>query len=139
MAGTAAAIEFLASLTSVPGTRREKLQIVFDELHRRGDELLRQMWHGLAAVPGVRVYGPTPDLPHTPTLSFTVKGHASTKVAQALAARGVFVSHGNFYAATVAERLQTGSEGFVRAGCACYTTADEVERLVQAVRDLCCD
>ena len=43
----------------------------------------------------------------------------------------VFVSHGDFYAATVVARL--GVEALVRAGCACYTTDEEVARLVTAV------
>jgi selenocysteine lyase/cysteine desulfurase len=51
-----------------------------------------------------------------------------------LAERAVFVSSGNFYALTVVERLGLGAEGLVRAGCACYTTADEVKRLVDGVR-----
>ena len=48
-------------------------------------------------------------------------------------ARGVFVSHGDFYATTVIERLGHGPEGLVRAGCACYTTNEEVARLLAAV------
>ncbi|MGB8507714.1 MAG: hypothetical protein WCD76_04860, partial [Pyrinomonadaceae bacterium] len=59
-----------------------------------------------------------------------------TEVARRLAARGVFVSHGDFYAATVVERLGLGEEGLVRAGCACYTTLEEVERLVAGVREI---
>jgi selenocysteine lyase/cysteine desulfurase len=60
-------------------------------------------------------------------------------VATRLAERGVFVSHGDFYAATVVERLGLGPEGLVRAGCACYTTADEVERLIEGVREIALD
>ena len=60
-------------------------------------------------------------------------GHDPGDVAAALAARGVFVSHGDFYATTVIERLGRAPEGVVRAGCACYTTADEVARLVDGV------
>jgi selenocysteine lyase/cysteine desulfurase len=48
----------------------------------------------------------------------------------------VYLSHGDFYATTVARRLGFAQEGLVRAGCACYTTADEVQRLVDGVRDL---
>ena len=66
----------------------------------------------------------------------TVRGHPSESVARALAPRGVYVSHGDFYASTVARRLGLTEEGFVRAGCACYTTADEIARLVNGVRDL---
>jgi selenocysteine lyase/cysteine desulfurase len=57
-------------------------------------------------------------------------------VARRLADRAVFLSCGDFYATTVAQRLGQ-SEGLVRAGCACYTTMDEVERLIDGVRDLC--
>jgi selenocysteine lyase/cysteine desulfurase len=53
-----------------------------------------------------------------------------------LAERAVFVSSGNFYAMTVIERLGLGDEGLVRAGCACYTTTDEVTRLVEGVRTI---
>jgi selenocysteine lyase/cysteine desulfurase len=48
----------------------------------------------------------------------------------------VFVSCGDFYATTVVQRLGQ-PDGVVRAGCACYTTMEEVERLIDAVRDLC--
>jgi cysteine desulfurase family protein (TIGR01976 family) len=60
----------------------------------------------------------------------------SSQAARRLAERGVFVSHGDFYAATVIERLGLGVEGLVRAGCACYTSAEEIDRLVKGVRDI---
>ena len=63
-------------------------------------------------------------------------GRTSDEVATALAAEGVFVSNGDFYATTVVERLGSRRPASVRAGCACYTTADEVDRLVAGVRSL---
>jgi selenocysteine lyase/cysteine desulfurase len=48
---------------------------------------------------------------------------------------GVFVSHGSFYAAYVPEDLGV-VDGLVRAGCACYTTDEEVDRLVAGVAQL---
>ena len=53
-----------------------------------------------------------------------------------LAERGLFLSHGDFYAMTVVERLGLSEEGLVRAGCACYTTEDEAQRLIDGVRDI---
>jgi selenocysteine lyase/cysteine desulfurase len=50
--------------------------------------------------------------------------------------RGVFVSHGDFYASTGVARLKPGPGGLVRAGCACYTSETEVDRLVDGVREL---
>jgi selenocysteine lyase/cysteine desulfurase len=57
-------------------------------------------------------------------------------VAAHLAARGVFVSHGDFYAQTVVKRLDPGPGGLVRAGCACYTSEDEIDRLIAGVGSL---
>jgi selenocysteine lyase/cysteine desulfurase len=92
------------------------------------------LWEELSEIKGVRLYGLSPDYPRTPTISFTVRDVASTVVAQKLARSGIFVSHGDFYAATVIERLGLSEEGLVRVGCACYTTAEEVSRLIEAVR-----
>ncbi|TLZ22910.1 MAG: aminotransferase class V-fold PLP-dependent enzyme, partial [Gammaproteobacteria bacterium] len=70
----------------------------------------------------------------TPTVAFTLRGIDSGGVARSLAGRGVFVSHGDFYAATVARVLGHERDGFVRAGCAAYTTSDEIERLIDGGR-----
>ena len=135
--GAAAAVEFLASISgNVAASRRERLAQVMHGLHARGEALFAQLWHGLSEIRGVTLFGPPPGSARTPTLSFHVRGHASESVARALAPRGVYLSHGDFYATTVARRLGYAQEGLVRAGCACYTTADEVQRLVHGVRDL---
>lgn len=136
MAGAAAAVDFLAGLAEGE-TRADRLDAAFGVLHERGVRLFVRIWEGLAAVSGVTLYGPEPELPRTPTLAFTVDGIASSRVAWRLAEdHGVFVSHGDFYAATVIRRLGLGPEGLVRAGCACYTTADEADRLVAGVREI---
>jgi len=102
-------------------------------LHARGQELVERLWHGLGDIHGVTRYGPPPGQPRTPTVSFTVAGRNSDEVAMALASEGVFASNGDFHATTVVERLGLSSRGLVRAGCACYTTAGEIDRLLAAV------
>ena len=77
---------------------------------------LARLWTGLGALPGVRRFGPAPGVPRTPTLSFVVDGRTAEEVARSLAGRGVFVSHGDFYATTVARRLGQAETGLVRAG-----------------------
>jgi selenocysteine lyase/cysteine desulfurase len=133
--GAGAAIEFLASLTQAE-TMRFQLAAVYDELHRRSIDLMRQLWSGLSSIPQVRLFGPPPEAPRTATVSFVVEGVASTAVAQQLAARGLYLSHGDFYAATVVERLGLKPEGLVRAGCACYTTKEEINRLIEGVAEI---
>ena len=135
IAGTAAAVDFLASLA--PGTtRRDRLRAAFAQLQERSDELVTQLWNGLREMDRVRLYGPPPDKPRTPTIAFTVNGLPSIDVAKKLAQRGLFLSHGDFYAMTVIERLGQAPHGVVRAGCACYTTSQDVDRLLAGVRAL---
>jgi cysteine desulfurase family protein (TIGR01976 family) len=139
--GAAAAVDFLAGI-GVGGTaadasgRREALVRAYAALHASGEALLARLWTGLGAIPGVRLYGRPPGQPRTPTVAFTVAGRDAGDVAAHLASLGVFVSHGDFYATTVVERLAPGPGGLVRAGCACYTTEAEVDRLIDGVRAL---
>jgi cysteine desulfurase family protein (TIGR01976 family) len=132
--GAAAAVGFLAA-AGHGSSRRERLDSTFTALHQRGLTLFRRMWEGLSAISGVKLYGPPPGTPRTPTVAFTCHGRAADDVARHLASRGVFVSSGDFYASTVVERLGLKG-GLVRAGCACYTTSEEVDRLIGAVEEL---
>jgi len=135
MAGTTAVVDFLASLAGPePGSRREKLDAVFSELPTREDALLDRLWKGLNTIPGVQLYGPPPGDDRAPTLSFTVMGISPREVSSKLADEmGAFLSHGNFYAATVVERLGLQPDGVARAGVSIYTTAEEVDRVVEGV------
>ncbi|MFI5182257.1 MAG: cysteine desulfurase-like protein [Thermoanaerobaculia bacterium] len=130
--GTGAAVDFLASLAGT-GARRAALAKTFAALEARGQALVRKMWDGLGSIRGVDLYGPPPGRPRTPTVAFAVEGRDSGDVAAALVPHGVYVSHGDFYATTLVERLGHARDGLVRAGCACYTTEDEVDRLITGV------
>ena len=133
IAGAAAAANFLASLAS-GSTLRERLHAAFRELHERGEALITQLWNGLREIRHVRVYGPPSRTPRTPTIAFTVDDVPAIEVAEKLVELGVFLSHGDFYAMTVVERLGQMPHGLVRAGCACTTTSEEVDRLLAGVR-----
>lgn len=134
IAGIAATVDFLAALGEEAGTRRERLRRGYAMLHEHGRRLTQALWEGLSALPRVRVYGPPPTQPRTPTVSFTVDGMRSDDVALALAEKALFASSGDFYATTVCDRY--GIESLLRVGCACYTTDDEVARLIAAVAEL---
>lgn len=145
IAGITATVNFLASLMedrqsclSLPETgeiacppRRERLARAFTMLHQEGQRFASMMWEAFTSMPRLRVYGPPPFERRTPTMSFTVEGMDSDDVARALAKDGLFVSSGDFYAATVCERYAIDS--LVRIGCACYTSEEEVRRLIDAV------
>lgn len=132
MAGSAAAVDFLASLGAGP-TRRARLERAFAEFHARKRELFARLWEGLGSIRGVTRFGVAPGGARTPTAAFTVKGLDSREVVEDLAERGIFASHGDFYASTIVEKLGLAEAGLVRAGCAIYTTPDEIDRLLEGV------
>jgi selenocysteine lyase/cysteine desulfurase len=137
IAGATAAVDFLASLAGGSG-RRERLTHALSALHERSGRLFARLWEELSGVPGVRMWGPPPGTPRTPTLGFTIDGVHSRAVAGSLSAgHGLFLSHGDFYAATVVDRLGVRAQGgVVRAGLACYSSAHEVDRLIMGVREI---
>jgi cysteine desulfurase family protein (TIGR01976 family) len=135
--GAGVAVDWLASLSREAGSgKREALAITFAELHARSSSLFERLWNGLGEMKHVRLFGLKPRQPRTPTLAFKVDGMTSDEVAVALAERALFLSHGDFYAATVIERLGVGPDGVVRVGCSAYTDENEIDRVIEAVAEI---
>ena len=84
----------------------------------------------LAGLPDtVELYGlPTMD-GRVPTFAFTVAGRSPEEVATGLAARGIAVWPGTYYAFEPMRRLGL-EEGAIRVGIVHYNTAEEVDRLL---------
>jgi cysteine desulfurase family protein (TIGR01976 family) len=87
----------------------------------------------LAGLPeSCRIHGlPTMD-GRVPTFCFDVDGVGSAHVATRLGERNIAVWHGNYYAVEVMKRLGL-PDGAVRAGFLHYNTAEEVDRLLDAL------
>lgn len=134
--GAGAAVNFLTSLAESGINRRERLSRTAAALHVRGAALIHRLQQGLTAIPGVRVYAPPPSAKRTPIIAFACGAFDATLAAARLAEHGVFVSHGNFYAPELLAALGVASGSLVRAGCAAYSTMEEMERLLAGVRHL---
>jgi selenocysteine lyase/cysteine desulfurase len=102
-------------------------------MHARGRGLFARLWDGLGQIRGVTRYGLAADAARTPTVAFTLNGRRADAVAEELARSALFLSSGDFYAWTVVLRLGHAEDGLIRAGCAIYTTEDEIERLLEGV------
>ena len=133
--GAGAAVDFLASW-GAGSNRRARLADFFALEACREQELVRRLWSGLGSVSGIRRFGPGPDRPRTSTISFAVDGMPSRRVAEALVPHGLYLSNGDFYASTIVARLGYADTGLVRVGLACYSTAEEVERLLAAIEGI---
>jgi cysteine desulfurase family protein (TIGR01976 family) len=134
-AGVTAAVDFLADLVpdgQVDRARRSRLVASMTALEAYEQELLTQLEQGLAALEGVTLHGRAAH--RTPTVLFTLAGASPGELAGTLAAAGVNAPSGSFYAVETSRRLGLGDAGGVRAGIAPYTSAEDVDRLVDVVR-----
>ncbi|GLZ36419.1 cysteine desulfurase-like protein [Actinokineospora sp. NBRC 105648] len=135
LAGTTAAVDFLASLVAGEGPRRTRLARSMAALDGHEAALLARLDGGLRALPGVLVHG-APDRHRTPTVLFTVDGLTPRAVYERLALAGVNAPASHFYALECARWLGLGDAGAVRAGIAPYTNESDVDRLLTEVADL---
>jgi len=144
IAGAGAAVEYLASVGDRfgavgPGaTRRERLVAGMTAIRGHELELHERLMRGLRAIPGVRIWGISEPsrfgAEKAPTISITFDRVAPRAAAAALGAQGIFVWDGDFYAQALIERLgQFETGGVVRLGIVHYNTADEIDRLLEAV------
>jgi cysteine desulfurase family protein (TIGR01976 family) len=137
--GTLAAIDYLTSLGATStADRRAGLTRAFAAIRAHEDALCRRLLAGLASRP-VTVWGiadPARVGERVATVGFTHHRHRPQAIAEALAARGIQVWAGHFYAVDTIEALGLGADGLVRVGLLHYNTADEVDRLLEALDDL---
>ncbi len=157
IAGAAAAVEFIADMgrhhlrrvaadpllaPRLEGLEGRRRQIVAGMVASEAYEqpLAGHLIEGLREIPGVTVYGPPDGHARTSTVAFTVGDLRPEEVCRSLGREGLFLWDGHFYAIRLVERLGLIDRGgLVRAGLAPYTTADEVERLLDGVRRLAAD
>ena len=136
IAGAEGAVQFIASLGEGE-TRRDKIRSAMAAIEEYEDGLATWVRDQLAAMPGVKVYAAPRDARKTPTIAFRVKGRSPREVCEHALKRAVYIASGDFYATTLATVLGIRDSGsFVRAGLAPYNTREEVERLVDSVREL---
>jgi cysteine desulfurase family protein (TIGR01976 family) len=135
LAGVRAAVDWLAGLTDAPGDRRARLIGAFTAIETRLQGLLCQLVAGLSAIDGVRLLGSPRQ--RTSTVSFLVDGLTPAAVSARLGQQRIAVWDGDNYAYELVRRfgLSDGG-GAVRASIVLYTTAAEIDRLVQAVATL---
>ncbi len=79
------------------------------------------------------LYGPRTMEGRVSTFAFNVEGLPAPQVAERLGERNIAVWDGNYYALEVMRRLGLEPEGAVRAGIVHYNTAQEVDRLLEAL------
>lgn len=143
IAGVGAAVDYIAEVgrRSDPAakTRREALRSAYRTTVAYERRLLTDLIQGLQTIPGLRIYGITDPKrfeERCSTLSLRIGDHHPRKIAEFLDERGIFTWDGNYYALNLSERLGVEEKGgMLRIGLVHYNTAEEVERLLDALRE----
>jgi cysteine desulfurase family protein (TIGR01976 family) len=130
LAGTTAAIDFLAGLGS-GDTRRDRLVTALAAIGTHEDRLRGRIEDGLARLPGVTVLSRATH--RTPTLLVTFADREPAAAYAFLGERGVHAPAGAFYAIEPSRRLGLGDTGALRIGLAPYVDDTDVDRLLDGL------
>jgi cysteine desulfurase family protein (TIGR01976 family) len=161
IAGIAACVEYIADLgrrenpTSRKGSekwgtqpdassRRAAIVTAFETIHRYEQSLMKRLIAGISEIPQLKIYGITDPSCfdwRCPTLAIRVVDQNENQTPLALATelgeRGFFTWDGNYYALNLTEKLDVEkSGGFLRIGLVHYNTAEEVDRLLAALKEI---
>lgn len=128
LAGTTAAVDFLATLGPSAPTRRERLSSALAAVEAHEDRLRIRIESAVAQLPGV--VGHSRARRRTPTLLLTFDGRRAAEAYRYLAALGVNAPAGSFYAIEASRWLGLGDVGGLRVGLAPYTDDSDVDRLL---------
>ena len=119
------------------GTRRERLLAAMAGCMDYERELGERLLEGLRGINALRLWGVAGMDGRVPTFGFTHAHLHPDAMAAALAERGIYAWSGNFYAVEVIARMGLEpSGGLLRLGLCHYNTADEVDRTVEAMRQI---
>jgi cysteine desulfurase family protein (TIGR01976 family) len=143
IAGTMAAIDYLADLgrSCTPGAtdRRSALLAAYSSIEAYERGLATRMLEALGSLEEVRIWGITDPGrfdERVPTVAITHARLTSEEIASYLGEQGIFVWHGNYYALPLTEALGVEPDGMVRIGLLHYNTANEIDRLIDALSRL---
>jgi cysteine desulfurase family protein (TIGR01976 family) len=134
LAGTTAAVDYIASLASSAPDRRSRILDSMRAIEAYEEELFALLLEGLSGIGGVRLHGAPAR--RTPTMYFSVADLPGREVHERLARLGVNAPAGAFYALEASRLLGLGDTGAVRAGLAPYVTDDDVRRLIDGVAEV---
>lgn len=140
IAGTLAAIEYIASLAGADGDRRSRIVASMTAVGAHERTLSKRFLDGVATLPGVRVWGITDQArleERTPTFAITSDRRSPREMAERLGDAGILAWDGHFYAQALIERLGLAPTGGVlRLGFVHYNTLEEVDRTLDELETI---
>jgi cysteine desulfurase family protein (TIGR01976 family) len=145
IAGTLAATEYLRDVgrrygSAVGDDRRSQLTAAMQAIVGHERDLVARLLDGLGSMSGVSIHGITDPArlsERVPTVSISIDSVHPHDAAETLGHAGIYVWDGDFYATGLVERLgKADSGGLLRLGLVHYNTAEEVDRVLEAVEGI---
>jgi cysteine desulfurase family protein (TIGR01976 family) len=147
IAGIKACVDYIADLgrkTSETSDRRRAIESAYAAIHHHERALLDRAMTGLREIRGIKIYGITDPARfdhRCGTIAVRIvsgkPGHTPLELATKLGERGIFTWDGNYYALNLTEHLDVEkSGGFLRIGLVHYNSVEEVDRLLNALREI---
>lgn len=150
IAGALAAVDYLRTVGVASGavtaadvagaSRRTQLVGSMAAISAYERELSRRFLSEISGIPGLHLWGiadPSRTAERTPTFALTFDAISPRAAAEELGRQGIYAWDGDFYAQALIERLDLFEGGGVlRLGLVHYSTADEVDRTIEAVSRL---
>ena len=140
IAGTTAAIDYLASLSGANNStsKRTQLEQAFNKIEEYEKTLSTCFLEGIRKLDGIEIVG-LKDLTtinqRVATFSLTSKKVPANIMAKELALKGIFAYSGNFYAKTLMETLgYEGKGGVLRIGFVHYNNLNQVEVILDELK-----
>ncbi|MBE5776271.1 MAG: aminotransferase class V-fold PLP-dependent enzyme [Clostridiales bacterium] len=99
--------------------------------------LLREMYEGLARIPGVTLYGPPLSTPRTAVCAFNIGDLESGAAADLLSASGFALRGGLHCAPSTHRQMGTLDRGALRASPGPFSTEEEIDQFLRKVHTLC--
>ena len=144
IAGIGAAVDYLAELGKhcdpAASDRRSALLAAYRATRQHEMALFSRLAEGLFAIPDLQFFGIS-DLKRfherCSTVSVRLANHSPSEIAAFLGERGIFTWDGNYYALNLTERLGVETKGgLLRIGLVHYNTAEEVDRLLDGLKEI---
>ena len=144
IAGIKACVDYWEELgrRARPGatTRRNAILAAHGAIHNHERKMIDKMIAGLKTIPGLKLYGindPQRFDNRCATFVVRIEGHTPLELATKLGERGFFTWDGNYYAMNLTEQLDVERlGGFLRIGLVHYNKMEEVEKLLDALREI---
>lgn len=140
LAGSLAAVNYLASLGGDGNSRRAKLLSAFHAIHQHEAALLWSLIDGINAIGGYTIHGITDRADsekRAPTIAITHDRHAPQAIEEAMTAANIFSWAGHSYAIEPLGQLGLlESGGILRLGIAHYNTQQEIDFTLDTLRVL---